>query len=747
MKQNLKLSGNSLAAAGVAAVVALSFACAVAQDQPQEGAASAQTAASNERLVEARASRMVKSAIALFASNEEDRAVGMLEAVARMYPESQTRFSAALELGRHFLEKRVFDRALAELTRAGGASDPEVRAESLRLLGRMHAAKGSASEAAMALRRLVQDHPSSPFANDAYFMLGQLHFEAGRWSRAAEAFEMVGTAVPESSSKSNETVLVEAGQRVFVHVQDKDLAILDSLGEKSYIELSSKSGDAEKAELVHFGRAEGEFIASVLISPSDTQKGDGVLTVHGSDPVEAAYVDVNTENGDVNRKVLAGASVVSSASIAFLDGAQRQSIHGVFVGQPAFVQLRDFDLDVSGTPDTAKIIVKALYRERPECAPGETQPPPPAPDAPWLTRSETEMTVTETGPRTGVFACKVVPVLMPDGTNPPPAAAAGEVYVNPDEKIAVEYMDERHIEGSKPVPRTAEAFVLVGGSTEPQSTVSHSSVAAVQAKKLLIEARLLCKWGMIFKDAGLQENANAKADEGLMRVSELFELAARNSLERSIIEEAYEARWSLLIVKDALRQAIDTCNALVKRYPDTVLADRAFMQIANARIQEDTKESRASALSVLSALITLPNSPLKAEAQYRIGEVREADARAQAAEIGGRKPDFSAAIAAYRLCAETYPSSSFAGESFKRIIDYDISIKSYAAAQETLERVFQDYPDAPWLDEMLLKWGVVRHRLGDTEGAKEKFRQLLDEYPGGKAAKTASDFLAKLGDE
>ena len=86
---------------------------------------------------------------------------------------------------------------------------------------------------------------------------------------------------------------------------------------------------------------------------------------------------------------------------------------------------------------------------------------------------------------------------------------------------------------------------------------------------------------------------------------------------------------------------------------------------------------------MLSALITLPNSPLKAEAQYRIGEVREADARAAQA-ASGRKADFSAAIAAYRLCAETYPSSSFAGESFKRIVDYDISIKSYSAAQETL---------------------------------------------------------------
>jgi len=96
MKQNLKHSANPFAAAVAVASVALASVCAVAQDQQQEGAAPAQ-AASNERLVEARAARMVKSAIALFASNEEDRAVGMLEAVTRMYPDSQTRFSAALE--------------------------------------------------------------------------------------------------------------------------------------------------------------------------------------------------------------------------------------------------------------------------------------------------------------------------------------------------------------------------------------------------------------------------------------------------------------------------------------------------------------------------------------------------------------------------------------------------------------------------------------------------------------------------
>ncbi|MBR1920575.1 MAG: tetratricopeptide repeat protein, partial [Kiritimatiellae bacterium] len=574
-------------------------------------------------------------------------------------------------------------------------------------------------------------------------------FEAGRWTRAAEAFEMVGTAVPEDEAKTNEAVLVEAGQRVYIHVRDKDLSILESIGEKSYVEIASRSGDSERIELVRFGRAEGEFIGSVQTTSEASAKNDGRLTIRGADAVVATYVDANTEKGEVNRRVLAEASVVSSASIAFLDGAQRQSINGVFAGQPAFVQVKDFDLDVSDKPDAARILVKTLYRERPEPAPGETQAPPPAPDAPWLIRTEKELDLVETGPHTGVFAGRIVPRLVPDGETPGGVALApGEVAVRPDEKIAVEYKDEKHLGGEKSVVRAAEAFVLVGGSTDPQSTVSHSSIPAVQAKKLLIEARLLCKWGRIFKEVGLQENADSKADEGLSRIAEIFEIASRSSLDRSLVEEAYEVRWSLFIVKDNFRQAIATCNALVKRYPDTVLADRAFMQIATARIQEDTTDSRKSALEVLAQIINLPTSPLKAEAQYRIGEVREAEVRAQMEDPrnAGRKPDFSAAIAAFRLCAETYPSSSFAGESYKRIVDYDVSIKNYASAQETLERVFQDYPDAPWLDEMLLKWGVVKHRMGDGEGAKAKFRQLLDEYPGGKAAKTATEFLEKLGE-
>ena len=110
----------------------------------------------------------------------------------------------------------------------------------------------------------------------------------------------------------------------------------------------------------------------------------------------------------------------------------------------------------------------------------------------------------------------------------------------------------------------------------------------------------------------------------------------------------------------------------------------------------------------------------------------------------GRKPDFSSAMVAFKRCADAYPNSSFAGESIKRVIDYYISIRDYNRAQETLDRVFQDYPDAPWLDEMLLKWGVVCHRLGNRAEAIAKFHRLLEEYPGGQSAKQAQAFLKKL---
>lgn len=45
---------------------------------------------------------------------------------------------------------------------------------------------------------------------------------------------------------------------------------------------------------------------------------------------------------------------------------------------------------------------------------------------------------------------------------------------------------------------------------------------------------------------------------------------------------------------------------------------------------------------------------------------------------------------------------------------------------------------------MLVRWGIVLHRMGDRDGAVGKFRRVLEEYPGGTAAQQASAFLERL---
>lgn len=736
----------TLVAIGLAMVCAVAYSD-EAKSTKKSDATKQVDAVKEAKQAERRAMRMVKNALSLMAEKEEDRALNMLEAVPRMYPTSQARYSAYLELGRYFISKRDFDRALVELKRVSEAQSEDVRAESLFLQGELFLAKSQSGEAAMVFRRLSQDFPTSEFANDAFFKIGQIHFAAGRWARATEAFEMVGTAVPRSAD-TNALVIAEAGQRIYVHVTDKDLAVLASMGEKTRVKLTGSDGDSETLELSPFGKGDGDFIASCKTTPQPTKVGDGILTVRGGQKIKVDYVDANTQNGEINKNREAQANTASSASIAFLDGAMRQKVNGVFADQPSFIRLRDLDLDVTDGVDKAKVLVKVTYRERPEAAPGETIAPPPAPDAPWLTRSEMEVTLSETGPRTGVFAGRVTVRLQPADTNKIVKLPAGEIYANAEDKLVAEYEDALHLGGADIEKRTAESVVLVGGSTEPQSVVAHASQATIQAKKLLLEAKLLYKWGAIFKDVGLEESAKEKSEEGLVRISSLFDLSTRNTLDRSILEEAYEARWNLFLIRDDLKNAVATCNALVTRFPDTILADRAFMRIAMARREEKSPKAEDNAIAVFNAILGLPTSQLKAEAQYRIGETLEIKAKKSASRKSGRqaKPNFAAAMKAYQACADAYPSSSYAGESYKRMVDYSISIKTYARALEMINRVFEDYPDAPWLDEMLVKWGVILHRQGDKEGATSKFRQVLEEYPNGKAAKMAAQFLKRLED-
>ena len=61
-----------------------------------------------------------------------------------------------------------------------------------------------------------------------------------------------------------------------------------------------------------------------------------------------------------------------------------------------------------------------------------------------------------------------------------------------------------------------------------------------------------------------------------------------------------------------------------------------------------------------------------------------------------------------------------------------------------MESVFNDYPDAAFLDEMLMLWANVGYRMGDNETAKAKLRKLIFDYPTSKYVSEARKKLAGI---
>ena len=61
-----------------------------------------------------------------------------------------------------------------------------------------------------------------------------------------------------------------------------------------------------------------------------------------------------------------------------------------------------------------------------------------------------------------------------------------------------------------------------------------------------------------------------------------------------------------------------------------------------------------------------------------------------------------------------------------------------------LEQIFEDHPDANFLDVVLLKWVYVAYRMGNYQKANDKCTQLIFEYPASPHAKKAKQLLPAI---
>jgi TolA-binding protein len=102
----------------------------------------------------------------------------------------------------------------------------------------------------------------------------------------------------------------------------------------------------------------------------------------------------------------------------------------------------------------------------------------------------------------------------------------------------------------------------------------------------------------------------------------------------------------------------------------------------------------------------------------------------------------------YKRVFDEFPESGRVGEAVAKMAEYYYERKDYARAVDTFETVISGYPDAKFMDVILFNYGKCLFRMGRRADARQRFDQLIADFPESPMAaqaKEISEALASAG--
>lgn len=317
-------------------------------------------------LVEDRAAaKLVEAGDARFDADEFSKALEVWESVIERYPRSKVRFTAHMRLGDYLLKReRAFDRARIHFEAAAKEENPEEeqRAEATLNLGICFYEARNYGKCFTVMRDVIEKFPVSPQVNQAYYYIGLGHFQLGHYSRAIDALEKVGTTMSGGTGRLEK---VEAGKRLFIKIDDADLAALES-GRAVKVNLESISGDKEQIECFAVGRNVRVVLGSIITALGKPVVGNGRLEVRGDEAVKVTYTDEHTGDKLFNRPREKQIPVVGNGIVQITDGAFSETLRGVVLEKAVNLQIADADFDKTDGADTLKAFVEVLREKSTE---------------------------------------------------------------------------------------------------------------------------------------------------------------------------------------------------------------------------------------------------------------------------------------------------------------------------------------------------------------------------------------------
>lgn len=692
-------------------------------------------------LIEDRAARkLLQAGDARLELGENDKALEIWESVIERYPRNPIRFEAHIRLADHLLKKKSeFDKARAHYVAASAEANEnfEARAHAVLHTGICYYEAGRFGQCFKVMRDVIEQFPTAPEVNEAYYYIGLGHFKRAHYSRAIEALEKVGTVLTADDSKVDK---VEAGKRLYIRIDDKDLAVLDP-GQKVRVRCKAKSGDEEIVICEPVGRAAAMALGSIVTQLGTAHSGNGTLELRGGDSITVTYIDAHTAEKTFNERRLKEVQVVGNGIPRITDGTYELELQAAVLGKRVHLQIIDADHDLTDNKDSLKATVQIHRRKTGDeideeiaskVASGELTEAPEGEtlkdqiDPLKLVRA-LPVTLRESDER-GTFRAAIALTLSPDEDD--------AIQASPGQILRLIHEDQRHIDqGTR--TRSAEVRVIEGNLGEMRVTRTEISDEALRLNTKLRTASALTEVGNHYKEFGLDAKARLKYGEALMVCEEILERAQEVGGE--LLEETYVQLWRIYFVMDELELALQMSRRLLREFPQSIFIDEAMMQQAQV---EQKRGNYNQAINLYASIAKLPDSDLRGEGQFHVGECYEAMALKAPAKQAERL--FEQAFLAYQKVYENHSESGRVGDAVARMASFYYKKEDYARAIDVFENVIADYPDANFLDVILFNYGRCLYKLGRKEEARRKFDQLIRDFPESDIAPEAKKIVDVL---
>ena len=710
-----------------------------------QSSATAQIAGGAASLVDdKKAKALLDAGDARFDAGELAAALDLYKAVLDRYPISRWRFLARLKMGKQFLKEKKFDLALDQFRRVAveDNKDEDQRGDASLQVGICFFEMGKFEEAFGELRKVIKQHPGTPYSNDAYYYIGQAHFKMGRYANAIEAFKNVGTSI---DPQAQEAEKLDAGKRLFVKLDDKDFSA--QAGEAGVVvTIVTSSGDKESVTCFPVTPGAPILMGSLRTQLGEAKPGDGIVQLIGTDKITVTYVDKQTADAKLNVVRTKEIRVVGNARVKVVDGAFAESVGAVVLDKPAFLLVQDSDRDISGKSDEIEVIVrtKRVFEENPDSEKAEKPASNIAAALEAAEKAEPVFKVIDekrvklvekpadgAAPgatvHTGIFI-GVIPIAR-QGDAPNPAAIVAQV----NDVLEIEYLDEVSLE-AKPVTRKTVARVIEGNLNPLQVANTKINDEELKFKTALKTSEALKNIGNIYKDLGLTKQSIDRYKQALVETEQVAR--SYGALNQRLLEQTYVQMWKIYYAMDDLGRAAQMCLELQRRFPESPFVDDALLLMG----QVSQKQGKfQEAIGVFRRLAALKNSPLAPAAQYAIGECYE--------ELGTTQKNkiyYDEAFLAFKGCFEKFPNSNQAGDALSKMAEYYYSKEDFTRALDIYEEALQQYQDSKFIDVVLYNYGRCLVKMKKLDGAVEKFNQLISTYPNSKMVANAQKIVEAI---